>query len=73
MRAHHQNSDTANTFEEKRVLYSNQNIFEFNFFRKGDVLTSSFSIPNALTQAFLFLSVFRVEYDFDSGYCVQPA
>jgi hypothetical protein len=50
-----------------------QNRFEFNFFWKEDSLTSSFNIPNALTQVFPFSSVFRVECDFDSGYCVHPA
>jgi hypothetical protein len=71
MRAHPQNSNTANTFstgilnknESCTVIRIDLNLISF--------ATSSFSILNILTHVFRFLSVFRVESDFDSGYRVQ--
>jgi hypothetical protein len=54
-------------------MLNNQNRFECTFFCKEDALTSNFCIPNALQKLTPFSSVFRVECDFEFGYCVHPA
>jgi hypothetical protein len=76
MRAHPQNSDTANTFltdslnknESRKAIRIDLNLISF---AKKMSLLLVLKVQNALTQVFPFLSVFCVERDNDSGYCVH--
>ena len=70
MRAHPQNSDTAHKcltdiLQKKKI---SAKVPEKLGKCKENALTSSLNIPNALKQLILVMSVFRVEWDLDSGY-----